>query len=268
VLPDATQLLTFYTRPALLGLACVGVLWLLVQRRWRPLSLVLAALFVWLVANPFLVGLPGAGVITNFAVVIAAYLVLAPLGGYAVQQLVGLVARQQAVAHGLTAALLVVVVGWGLYDQRDLLNPDSQLFTPADAAAMEWIDQQTPPDALFLVNSFFAYGGGVAVGSDGGWWIPLLTGRASTLPPVTYGTERGPTPDYRVQVNQVIKDIQAAGTLTAAGVEQMRHHGIDYVYSGAHVGQPDRFDPALLARTPGLDVVYNQDGVVIARVAD
>lgn len=264
-LPTLEQLLTLYTPPLLVALAVVGSGFLVAQRRWRPLVLLPATALLWLAANPFLLGLPGTGVLTSFAVIIALYLVLAPLAAYGCGQLSALL-----VPAAYAPALLVLGISggiaWGLTAQRSIPDQQFMLFTPADAAAMDWVRAETPPDSRFLVNSFFAFGGGVAVGSDGGWWIPLLTGRATTLPPATYGTEYGPTPDYRQQVNQVITDIHEPGVLTPEGLAAMRRHGIDYIYVGAHMGQNDRIDPGQLAQTPGLVVVYEHDGVTIARL--
>jgi len=42
----------------------------------------------------------------------------------------------------------------------------------------------------------FAYGDSVIVGSDGGWWLPLLARRQTTLPPINYGSEQGVRADY------------------------------------------------------------------------
>lgn len=79
---------------------------------------------------------------------------------------------------------------------RDVRPNQYALATRADLRAADWIRQNLPPDSKFLVNSFFAYGDTLIVGSDGGWWLPSLTGRKTNLPPMPYATERGPFVGY------------------------------------------------------------------------
>ena len=57
------------------------------------------------------------------------------------------------------------------------------MVTKPDRQAMTWIREHTPAQAKFLVEGFRIYGGRSVVGSDAGWWIPLLADRANTMPP-------------------------------------------------------------------------------------
>ncbi len=101
--------------------------------------------------------------------------------------------------------LLLIVTGLGVWGATQRLQDvairlDALAVRP-DMRAADWIQANTPPDAGFLVNSFFAYGGASIVGSDGGWWLPYLAQRQTNLPPLTYTAEKGPTPDYIAWVN-------------------------------------------------------------------
>jgi len=63
---------------------------------------------------------------------------------------------------------------------------------PGDLVVMDWIRNNTPPDALFIVSTFqFEWQPGWLVGSDAGYWIPLLARRSSCLPPMVYPMEWG-----------------------------------------------------------------------------
>jgi hypothetical protein len=136
---------------------------------------------------------------------------------------------------------------------------------------MAWIRENTPEDARFLVNSFFAYGGSVVVGSDGGWWLPFMTGRANTVPPLNYGTEQGPQPDYREWVNDLTRQIQGMGMDDPATLTMLRERGITHVYIGQQQGRvnysgPDVLDPEALLRSARYRLVYYQDRVWVFEV--
>jgi hypothetical protein len=143
----------------------------------------------------------------------------------------------------------------------DMRVSQHALVTRSDLRAMAWIRENIPEDARFLVNSFFAYGGSVVVGSDGGWWLPLM-------PPLNYGTEQGPQPDYREWVNDLTRQIQGVGMDNSATLTMLRERGITHVYIGQQQGQvnysgPETLDPEALLRSTHYRLVYYQDRVWI-----
>jgi hypothetical protein len=164
-----------------------------------------------------------------------------------------------------TVALIAGSI-WGVRWQQHLINPVNQLVLPADMEAMDWIRAQTAPDADFLVNMFPAFNNSLVVGSDAGWWIPLLTGRRTTLPPVTYGSERAADPDYPQRVNDFAATLREHPLPDEEGLRLIREAGIDYVFSGAHIGQDDRIDVEALRRHPAFRVVYDKGGATILEV--
>jgi hypothetical protein len=136
---------------------------------------------------------------------------------------------------------------------------------------MEWIRQATPPDSSFFVNSFTAYGGSLYVGSDGGWWLAFMSGRRSNLPPITYGSEAGEQPAYISAVNAINAAIQRTPIDTPTTAAALRAAGYTYLYDGPTAvgvppGQAEYINPAVLARSPLYELVYQQGGVTIWRV--
>lgn len=269
-LPSSGEALAIFANPYLVALALLGVALLAWRRRWRGLVLVGWAALVALAANPYLIGLTGAGILTNFAVLIASYLVLAPLAGAAIATLFALAARGRVTAQLADRAQLLLgaaLLLWGLSWQQQIVVPANQLFTPADAKAMEWIRRETPPDAQFFVNSFPAYGGTLYAGSDGGWWLPFMTGRHSNLPPLTYGSEAGEQPDYALTVNTTNAEVLRHPLASPEAAAALRAAGYRYLYDGPAASPPGEYiDPAALARSPLYQLVYQQDGVTIWRV--
>jgi hypothetical protein len=142
------------------------------------------------------------------------------------------------------------------------------MVTAADMEAMAWIREHTTPGANFLVNGFIAFGGTSVVGADGGWWIPLLTGRESTVPPLLYGMEATRDPDYREQVRSDFLYLQQFSPDAPEWKEFLNSKHITHVYAGqggGMVGNPGQplLDPAGLARDPDYRLVYHRNDVWI-----
>jgi len=207
--------------PAVFSLADVTRAWVSIPARvpWWAFALIVAAVafgalvrervvavalawigIAFLITNPFLVGLPGTGFVTNFAIGIAAYVPAAlVLGVIGARALAKLAHRPLGRIATLAAAAALALLGFRA--RAAPVEPSFQLVTASDLRAFEWIASEVPPDARFLVNSFAAYDGSAAVGSDAGWWLPLYTGRGATLPPLPYTVERMPEElRYRIRV--------------------------------------------------------------------
>lgn len=263
--------LTDYMAPALwlLLIAAVAVgLW----RRKRGVLLVAAWWFLLFIAtNPRLLSLPGSGAISNFALFIAIYILAGVSLGYTGGQVMSRLRSWRPA--GFLVSLLVVVVGLSgvRARMRDVDTAAHMMVTRPDLRAMTWIQENTPEDAKFLVNSFFAYGGSVVVGSDGGWWLPLLAGRANMVPPLNYGTEQGPRPDYREWVNEVTGQIQEAGIDDPATLALLEERGVTHVYIGQQQGRvnyggPHVLDPKAMEQSGRYRTAYHRDRVWVFEV--
>ena len=108
----------------------------------------------------------------------------------------------------LTPAFILFALLAGGYNISGVADSAHVFFTAADAQAMDWIRAYTPPDAVFLVNSY-PYDGNYQP-EDGGGWIPYLTGR-------------------RI----IFLDSPAAYEQPARSIEQA---GADYIYIGSGYG--------------------------------
>ena len=243
---------------------------------WRRRSEVLL-IAVWmglllLATNPHWLDLPGSGAISNFAIFIAVYI---PAGLLLGSWVVELPDRFYA-SRWVQAVLLLCVIALGGVGFRSRLSDLQlrlhQLVTRPDVQAMSWIAENTSADARFLVNSFFAYGGTSIVGSDGGWWLPLLANRSSTLPPLNYGTEQGPYPEYVSWINELAAQLIEHGTDDPASLEMLRRHGVTHVYVGQRQGVVNSggvvmLDPEALAASPHYTLLYHRDRVWIFELA-
>jgi len=273
--------------PLWIGLVFV-LIWGGAMRRRDAALVGLWSVAVLIAANPDWLGLPGVGVINNFTVFIAAYipagcLIGAGLGWSADMFKRDLCSRDldalrwtKRIQPAISPILIIITVAAGLWGVRQRFA-DRQLaqyamVTYPDLRAIEWIKTHTPPDARFLVNSFFAYGGSVIVGSDAGWWLPLLVGRTTTLPPITYSVEDSSVrPDYRAWINAMTTAIEMHGLGAPSTVAMMRERGLTHVFIGQRLGRvgytgPGPMDPHQIVGYPGFRLVYHEDQVWIFEI--
>jgi uncharacterized membrane protein YeaQ/YmgE (transglycosylase-associated protein family) len=230
-----------------------------------------------IVTNPLWVFLPGTGVITNFALFIATYIPASILIGNVVGWLASSLAgaakgRSAWIALGWVGVVILVgLVGAGRR-AKDLHVFEHSLVTRQDLEAMAWVRENTAPDARFLINSFPAYGESLVVGSDAGWWMPLLAGRASSVPPLNYGTEQGPTPGYTKHVNELTFKLRDMALDAPDTLGLLCERDITHVYIGQREGRVNYGGPHVLSleemlRSPSYTLVYQQGQVAVLEVA-
>lgn len=184
-------------------------------------------------------------------------------------------AARVQLASGWLALLLCLAIGlWGARERlRDVAIAQHALVTRPDLRAADWIQANTPQTSRFLVNSFLAYGDTLVAGSDAGWWLPLLAGRATTLPPINYSSEQGPRPDYLDWTNALTVAIQERGLEDAQVRALLKERGVTHVYIGQQGGRvgnpgPPLLQAGLLSESPYYRVVYHQDRVWIFEMSE
>lgn len=233
--------------------------------------------FLVLAANPRWLGLPGEGTLQNFTVFIAAYIPASLIVGASVSWVMEnvnlkpyFVNSQNQILLSLIAILAwLVFCGIALYGIRQRINDlqlnKSVLVTRPDLKASQWIVNNTPTHARFLVNSFFAYDDTLIVGADAGWWLPLLTGRQTTLPPINYGSERGPREDYRQWINSLTAEIVQKGLDDPDVLSMLVERNVTHVYIGQRQGRVNNpshpLEPNKLLTNPHFTPIYHQDRV-------
>ncbi len=268
------ELLFIARNRELMAVAALGAVVGLLQRKRETALVLLWCLVVAFVVNPGWLGLPGTNLMNNATAIIALFLPLAVLSGQAVtfvwdhapSALAGLAKRRGCtwrVATAVRVALAMLLVGmvlWSAWGMVSIINPDTVLATAEDLAAMAWIRANTPPDALFLINTRH-WQLDVYTGTDGGYWIPLLTGRRALLPAIAYSY--GP-PEYVQHVTEMArvvsqtKDAQDSQFQAILNQEQ-----VAYVYIGAKGGP---LTPNMFLGHPNYRPAYNSGGVWVFEV--
>jgi hypothetical protein len=249
---------------------------------WHKNKNVLVIILWWignfLIANPWLLGLPGSGLVTGFTVMIAIYIPAALLTGVATGWIVnnGIFKHVFHSRNRFAFSLLAVLLfsGAGLLGVRHRIAEVRPSFyslaTRPDVLAASWLKQNTSPEARILINSFPAFGNSVIVGSDGGWWLPLLAHRLTTVPPLNYGFEKDPWPGYAVQINAITFEIESAGIQDQKVLADLKDRNISYIYIGQLQGKVNSsgslFTSIQLLADPNFQLIYHQDRVWIFQI--
>jgi hypothetical protein len=233
-------------------------------------------LLVVLSANPGWLGLPGNGAITNFALLIALYIPAGILIGGASSWIYdafsGFFNKSKATKIGFITLIFLVTIYGIRFRVTDIDIPKNALSVRPDIVAAEWINENIPDGSRFYVNSFFAYGGTLVVGSDGGWWLPLLANRSTTLPPLTYGIEPGPVEDYIAYVNFLVGMVQKQGMTDPDVIKLFREYGVTHIYIGQQQGSVNapagtQIEVNELLHSPFYTPIYHIDRVWIFELA-
>ena len=250
----------------LIVLSLCGLLWGLYKRERGVILTVLWVAIVAVIANPTILGLPSTWLVNNASLAISLFVPLSVLGGYAltslqrpISNLQSLVSKLQWLILGVAVALVAL---WGAWEMLDIINPSTVLATRDDMVAMGWIRGHIPPEAKFLINVRH-WQVGTYVGTDGGYWIPLLTGRDTVLPPAVY--LYGPA-EYVEGINDLAKAIAAAESWDAESTRRLlSDSGVTHVYIGARGGG---IIPQMLVDSPYYRPVYSSGPVWIFQVEE
>ena len=267
--------LSFFLPAWIWILSAGSIVWGLLRREINILQVTMWSLLTFLLANPSWLGIPGDGALSNFAVLIAAYIPAALLAGWSIGRLrtgidraaVRLVIGPGWVSIFWGAGILLVAVAGARTRLSDIAPAGYAMVTRPDVLAMAWIQAETPPTARFLINSFPAYAGTAVVGADAGWWIPLLGHRAASVPPLLYMTENEPFPGFRSQLLDLTTAVQQKSLENPDVVELLDDFQITHIYIGQQNGRVNWngpvLDPLVLLENNDLKLVYHVDRVWI-----
>jgi hypothetical protein len=158
--------------------------------------------------------------------------------------------------QALLGLAALAAIGWGGWQSRSVLNPETIFVSKADMRAFEWIRQNTPPDARFLINTTL-WMAGVYRGVDGGYWLPLITGRQTLLPPALYTLG---DPEQVRQINQWAERASHLTTCDEAFWSLIEEGNLSFVYLREGRGS---LQPAGLLNCPEVVVIYRREGVLL-----
>jgi hypothetical protein len=291
--------ITLFGSPVLFLFGLGGFAVAVFRRRWMVASLVLWYLVLFAYVAGKVIRLPGANMMQNFTILLGIYIPLSLLAGYLTGQIASLFglstvqssdsidspsdgedhgrlsslrsnSRTQAASRYLFVVLILVMACWGAYQQRGVLKPGTfSLVMQPDMKAMQWIRQNTTSQDRFLVEGYRIYDGASIVGSDAGWWIPLLSGRSNTIPPQYAILNERPDPaDYTQRMVDLVATLENNPPASPEGLRRLCQEGITYAYIGQSHGEvgygaTQLFSAEELERSAAFRQVYGQDRVQI-----
>ncbi len=163
---------------------------------------------------------------------------------------------------GLRAvALLAVAAGlaWGGWNTRNVINPATVFVNESDLEAAAWVATNTPPDARFLINTTHWMSGSYR-GVDGGYWLSVLTGRDTLLPPALYTLGES---EEVARIGEWARRASQLQTCDADFWALVQESGAQYVYVRQGQGS---LQPGALAGCDRLLAVFRRGGVFIYEI--
>ena len=261
---DSSLVWTTNSRPLFLA-AGIGGLFALLAGRWRVLAIAGWIGVMLLLANPNAVGLRPLWLINNHAVLITLFLPISLLAGYAVATALRwlnrrVTGRLRGPLRSSIGAGFVALACFGAWQFRDVVNPVTNLAGPADLPAIEWVAENTPTNARFLINAA-PWLGRIYRGSDAGWWLTPLAGRWTSTPPslYSYGSQ-----DYIARTAQRSADVTALQITNIAELDRLiQENQITHIFVGSQGGP---LKGEMFWGRPEFKPVYDHDGVLIFEV--
>ncbi len=263
-----------------LGAAAVSLLIVLVGRirrtQWShlPLVLLLWVGMLFLLLGGEYVGLPESWVVNLNSMYITLFFPLALLLGISSIYLWRhrVLLRRipdpyhpflTAFLYGSCGALLGALLFFGIHKQITILNDKTILAHRDDLPALEWVAQNTPPSARFVVGSWLWLGGTWA-GQDAGSWLVPLTGRYSSTPPADY-IYNIPLHEEVSAFNEAAKEIEDWSDPAVA--IWLKEQGMTHLFVGAKASTLTiSLDPAELKANPAFVERYSQHGAFVFEI--
>lgn len=161
--------------------------------------------------------------------------------------------------------VIAVVLALGLiasYARANGIEEYRYFVTPADVAAMDWINANTPPDARFAINTLF-WLPNLPHGTDAGYWIPYFTRRQTTTGNMISPLGAIESTEMTVSESRLVKRLDTDSTAAA----ELGKMGVNYIYIGAkgNFAEPG-LNMATLGQNANLSVEYMDKGVMILRI--
>jgi hypothetical protein len=238
--------------------AGLGLVWAFIKRKQITFGL-------WTVTCALL-ALPWSVVLRpfrpdHFAIIL--FLPLATWTGWAFWQFGDTLAKALK-RNWLALAIPGLLVGgwiiWCFDFSAHIINSATTLVTKADIDALEWVQENTPEDSRFLINTTYWQSNNYR-GVDGGGWLLPYTGRWAIVPTVFYGF----SPD-KAMIRQMIEWGQTASTLTTCDENfwaLVSDADLDWIYIREGVGG---MQAEGLAGCEGIVEVYTNNSVTLYQI--
>ena len=162
---------------------------------------------------------------------------------------------------GLQWAVLFLAVVAAIYRLGEV-EGFRQFMTPADEKAMDWIEKNTPKEAVFAVHTYYWLPDSPH-GSDAGYFIPYYAKRKTTTSTMIASLGHG--------YEEVMTESEAVMSLYSASpdIGALCELGVDYLYDGAkNPFDGSQFNITAIQQAEGVEIIYQAGGVSIYKLCD
>lgn len=158
---------------------------------------------------------------------------------------------------------VILLAGYfGSFARVDQIEESNIKMTAQDEKAMHWIQHNTPNSAVFVVNTSIL-SPNILLGTDAGYWIPYYANRETTS--ATYLSSFGDNFNFLKERADIVQLLYGSSPSTTEICEM----DVDYLYSG--LKDPNNlldFDIQEISELPGVQVIYDQDGIQILDICE
>ncbi len=162
--------------------------------------------------------------------------------------------RKRAIRGVMTTSLLIMFV-ISLFSFPGVVYSSPSL-RKTDVIAMEWIRQNVPTNGAFVADfTEFDWSPNWIVGIGPGYWIPLLTGRSSLIPPMIYPIE---SMDRNVQEDLDLLQRVYDSQDVSDRLRILKQSRATYIFTG---NWSTLFPPQQLSQTGDVKLIYRFDDV-------
>ena len=239
--------------PALMAIASIlAFSYSIIRQQWEVAAVGFWVICLLLYYLGRIIHLPGANMLQVFGIQIWLYLPASLLCGWFGEVIAKWILDRSpnAGSVGLLAFLLFAGV-YGAFQVSQIIRPyEYQMVTRPDLHAMDWIRQNIPEDAVFLIEGSRVDAGRSVVGTDAGWWISLLAGRKNTIPP-QYAL-LNETPNLSDQSERTIglfKALEDRPLYEPESLSRLCDEGITHIYIGQREGSVGAVTQPLFLQT-------------------
>lgn len=260
---DLSVVLMLTAQRWLIGLTIgAAVLGLLTRNKIVVLSLIWVALLCAL-GNTYYLGIRWLNVVNFTGAVIMFYLPIALIIGAVPQDLLRYVPQtSRPTITTLYMTILLLLALPGAWQRTQAIEAYRFFVTPADLTAMQWINENTPPDARFAVNTDF-WLPSLPHGTDAGYWIPYFTDRKITAGAMLMNLADQTYRNQTVELSRLVVSSNEDGNALLT----LYNRGVRYIYIGAKGNYTGNgLDINRLRASDLVKAVYEQDGVTILQI--
>jgi len=248
----------------MVGLTLLGVLFGLF-RKHRTLIIIMVIWILLLVGVGllYLLDIPLLAFTNLTGMMIMLYLPIGVILGTFSEDLAQLLSLQkhEKLATSLHWIGLFLVVVAAIFQINDV-ESFRQFMTDSDEKAMNWIENNTPADAVFAVHTYYWLPDSPH-GSDAGYFIPYYADRKTTTS--TMISSLGPGYETVMDESEAVMSLYSSSPDIAA----LCALGVDYLYDGQkNPFDGSQFNIPAIEQSEGTQAIYQDGGVSIYKICD